>query len=46
MFLSTLVPNSHVPNMLQDNDFYVTYSLFTQLTDEEVAWIEHLILLT
>jgi len=28
MFLSTLFPNSQVPNMLQDNDFYVTYSLF------------------
>jgi hypothetical protein len=44
MFLSTLFPNIQVPNMLQDNDFYVTYSLFTQLTDEEDAWIEHLIL--
>jgi hypothetical protein len=45
MFLSTLFPNSQVPNML-DNDLYVTYSLFTQLTDEEVTIIEHLILLT
>lgn len=32
MFLSTLFPNSQVPNTLQDNDYYVTYSLFTQLT--------------
>jgi len=45
MFLSTLFPNSQVPNML-DNDLYVTYSLFTQLTDEEVTLIEHLTLLT